>query len=212
VKIPTKSLELMLLGWQDHHNTGFKVTFAITPEDEDYFRGATAAKGKIAGQRYACVLVEIGPNEEPVETPVPLPEPPKPETVAMRAARERAEDASRFTKQDDGSFSRTVVDGLEAAENTKHVVKHSFPQGLCGLAVKWGSDPHFHGWLEDQFTDLWNFDQELDDVERAREVVNHNCGVDSRKSLDTQPEAGELFRKHFLEPYSAARKKDGIDE
>lgn len=70
---PTFSGEVMLAGWSETHNGGAKVTLWLSDADElAAFKRMTVAKGKTAGQRLACVLVEIGDDEQPKE-----PEPPK---------------------------------------------------------------------------------------------------------------------------------------
>jgi hypothetical protein len=71
---PTFSGEVMLAGWSETHNGGAKVTFWLSDADElAAFKRMTVTKGKTAGQRLACVLVEIGDDELPKE-----PEPPTP--------------------------------------------------------------------------------------------------------------------------------------
>lgn len=63
---PVFSGETMLAGWSESHNGGAKVTFWLSdPSDLDAFRGMTVAKGRVAGQRLAMVLVEIGDDEQP---------------------------------------------------------------------------------------------------------------------------------------------------
>jgi hypothetical protein len=62
----TFSGEVMLAGWSETHNGGAKVTFWLSDPDElAAFKRMTVAKGKTAGQRLACVLVEIGDDEQP---------------------------------------------------------------------------------------------------------------------------------------------------
>lgn len=64
---PTFQGEIQLLGWSESHNGGAKVTFQLAdPSDLEPFKAMTVAKGKTAGQRLACVLVEIGEDEQPV--------------------------------------------------------------------------------------------------------------------------------------------------
>lgn len=66
MKKPTFSGEIMLLGWRESHSGGATVTFQLSdPDDLEPFRRMTVAKGKTAGQRLACVLVEIGDDEQP---------------------------------------------------------------------------------------------------------------------------------------------------
>lgn len=62
----------MLAGWTDTHNGGAKVTFWL-PDDQDLeaFRRMTVKKGKTAGQRLMCVLVEIDEQEQPVAPDAP---------------------------------------------------------------------------------------------------------------------------------------------
>jgi hypothetical protein len=67
---PSFTGEVMLAGWQETHNGGAKVTFWLpSSEDLEPFRMATVRKGKTAGQRYMCVLVEIGDDEKPMRHP-----------------------------------------------------------------------------------------------------------------------------------------------
>lgn len=67
-KIPTRDMEFFLLGWNESHHRGCTVTFQLSEDDLAYFRHATTKRGKVAGQRYAAVLVEVGAHEEPVKT------------------------------------------------------------------------------------------------------------------------------------------------
>jgi hypothetical protein len=69
--------EVMLAGWSESHNGGAKVTFWLSdPSELDAFRAMTVAKGKTAGQRLGCALVEIGDDDKPVQPAKPVqPEP-----------------------------------------------------------------------------------------------------------------------------------------
>lgn len=65
--------ELMLAGWKESHTSGATVTFWLPDaEDLSVFRGMTARKGNVAGQRFMAVLVEVHDDEalptEPVKT------------------------------------------------------------------------------------------------------------------------------------------------
>ncbi|CAH0532174.1 hypothetical protein UAM5_00057 [Ralstonia phage UAM5] len=74
---PTFQGEVQLAGWSETHNGGCKVTFWLADAaDLDVFRALTVRKGNTAGHRLACVLVEIGEDELPVQEP---PEPSAPE-------------------------------------------------------------------------------------------------------------------------------------
>ena len=70
--VPTFSGEVMLASWKETHTGGAVVSFFLpNPADLDVFRGMTVRKGGTAGQRLACVLVEIGEDEGPVQSPGP---------------------------------------------------------------------------------------------------------------------------------------------
>lgn len=67
---PTFQGEVQLAGWSETHTGGCKVTFWLPDAgDLDAFRALTVRKGNTAGHRLACVLVEIGDDEQPVEPP-----------------------------------------------------------------------------------------------------------------------------------------------
>lgn len=61
-----------LAGWVENHNQGCRVTFWLeSPEALEPFRMATVRKGKIAGQIFQMVLVEVDPDdgEKPMRHP-----------------------------------------------------------------------------------------------------------------------------------------------
>ena len=60
--------EIMLLQWAESSTRGRTVTFLLDNESESHpFRDFTIKSGKRAGQRFMCVLVQIGDDEQPVE-------------------------------------------------------------------------------------------------------------------------------------------------
>lgn len=60
--------ELQLLGWSETNTRGRTVTFQVDGDDVDHpFKTFTTRKGKVAGHRFAVVMVEIDDNEQPVE-------------------------------------------------------------------------------------------------------------------------------------------------
>lgn len=70
---PFFSGEVQLAGWNESHNSGSKVSFWLPDsKDLDPFRTATIRKGNKAGQRFACVLVEIGDDEQLVQPYEPI--------------------------------------------------------------------------------------------------------------------------------------------
>lgn len=79
---PTFQGEVQLAGWSESHNGGCKVTFWLADSsDLDAFRAMTVRKGNTAGHRLACVLVEIGEDEQPI------PVAPKPGALCSLAVR-----------------------------------------------------------------------------------------------------------------------------
>lgn len=60
--------EVQLLNWSETHSGGAKVVLQLADaEDLEKFKAMTVRKGKLAGQRLAVVMVEIGDDEQPVE-------------------------------------------------------------------------------------------------------------------------------------------------
>lgn len=66
--------EVMLLGWAETNSRGRTVTFQLSEDGDSHpFREHKVRSGKIAGQRYMMVLVEIGDDETVVtKTPAQL--------------------------------------------------------------------------------------------------------------------------------------------
>jgi hypothetical protein len=63
---------VQLAGWSESHSQGCRVTFWIeSPEALEPFRLATVRKGRVAGQIFQMVLVEVDPDEgeKPMQHP-----------------------------------------------------------------------------------------------------------------------------------------------
>lgn len=59
--------EVQLLNWSETHNGGAKIVLQLADAaDLESFKVMTVRKGKVAGQRLAVVMVEIGDDEQPV--------------------------------------------------------------------------------------------------------------------------------------------------
>ena len=70
--IPTIHFEAMLLRWSETSNGGSTIVLQLVDDgDLAPFRGMTLKKGKIAGQRLQCVLVEVDDQEQPIAPPAP---------------------------------------------------------------------------------------------------------------------------------------------
>jgi hypothetical protein len=107
------------------------------------------------------------------------------------------------------------ADDPGAIQDREHEKRKSkFPTGLCGLAVKWCSDPHFHNWLDYEFIEEMaaaGIDAKTPE-DQAAAVIKRVCKIDTRKELDTIHSAGAMFREHIMGPYIQARKDDHIDD
>ena len=124
---PFFSGEVQLAGWSESHNSGTKVSFWLPDaNDLDPFRAATIRKGNKAGQRFACVLVEIGDDEQiiqPIAQIRPAEDKPKGGELAKWAGIlsndslfwvfadvEDAEQAAEFIRIESGVTSRAELD------------------------------------------------------------------------------------------------------
>ena len=88
----------------------------------------------------------------------------------------------------------------------KHSASH-FPPGLCGLAVKWSNDSVFANWA-------WVFHKahrvgEGPSEEWVEQLIKMICNIDSRKELDTNKKAAEVFNNEFRLPYQDWLTKEG---
>jgi len=90
--------------------------------------------------------------------------------------------------------------------------KGHFPDGLCGLAVRWCADPHFQDWLLVNFPDetARARRQTIGDEAVAKLMVCMLCMVNSRKEIDTDDTARETFNSVIRLPYAAHRKESGL--
>jgi hypothetical protein len=227
VSIPTKSLEFLLESWRDHSKTGFHVTFLVSPEDQEFFKACPQ------GQRFTAVLVKLTDEDKPA--PLPTAADLKREEAA-RAKRGAAEAKAHGITVPElaaqqslplpgpGNIGSPEQKAEQHAKNTEmsravaelpvaEPYHHKFPSGLCGLAVKWCQDPHFHQWLKRDRPVEWDDARDESDIDEstAKNFICGCCGIESRKELDTNDAAAATFRTDFMGPYAAQRLKDGID-
>lgn len=71
---------------------------------------------------------------------------------------------------------------------------------LCWRAVQWCKEPEFHWWLASTVCPERPHDMRIDE-EDAKGYILEWCGIDSRKELDTNPEAARNFHQHIRGPY-----------
>jgi hypothetical protein len=70
--IPTINFEAQLLRWSETSNGGSTIVLQLVDDgDLAPFKGMTLKKGKMAGQRLQCVLVEVDDQEQPIAPPAP---------------------------------------------------------------------------------------------------------------------------------------------
>lgn len=183
------SAELMLLNWNESANSGCKLIFEISADELEPFKALrTRAGKKVSGQRFAAVLVLIDDDE----TPVSAEQAPKP---ADKEVKEKLNDnAELASPARRGGFSDAV--GPRAR-----------------LAVQWCAQERFANWLDASFPHI---SEELGVAatgaheEFSKRVLRDLCGIDSRKELDTNEEAGKHFDTVIRHPYSLFLKNEGV--
>lgn len=202
-------MELMLAGWRETHNGGFIVQLLVQPDDAEFFKGATAAKGKIAGQLYQTYWMPFTDDAEAkavsAEKPTVLVPPPIEPTFPS--------DKDKLISPSNASAAVTSAPekAADTAAPAAEKKKPHFPDGLCGLAVRWCADEHFLAWLPEAFPAEWLPDF-VPDEEAAKQFILNLCAIDSRKELNKDYMAAEIFKTQILEPYSQVRQEDGVDE
>lgn len=134
---PTYKGEIQFLAYTDSSRSGPRLTFRLADRDE--LQAFVGCEGK----RYACVLVEIGDDELPVEGNAP--------------------------KEQLGP--------------------------LCKWAVMRDDDPLFLAWMPPGQT--------------PREFILDVCEIDSRKKLDTNPTAADVFHRLIRKPFEEWVRRPG---
>lgn len=76
---------------------------------------------------------------------------------------------------------------------------------LCRLAAQWCKSAEFQAWLKLQEPSQWGAWHRpgQSDEDAAARVVRGLCGVESRRALDTDPNAGRTFHAMIREPFMA---------
>lgn len=171
---PTFQGEVQLAGWSESHNGGCKVTFWLAdPADLDEFRALTVRKGNTAGQRLACVLMEIGDDEQPV---------PESEDDKNRRMRAQVDAMPLAEKQRGGELAKLA--GMWCADSEfRRWMAGAFESEVAAAMLRL------------QYT--------VTDEEIAAGIVRVICKVRSRAELDHSPEAAERFEINFRRPYMA---------
>ncbi len=207
-------MELMLAGWRETHHGGFIVQLLVKPEDDAFFRQHTALKGKVAGQLYQTYWMPFDDDAEAKPgahtKPTVLVSPPIEPTFPSDKDAIATPEHTALWEEANAKAAAVAADlaGHAMGEPKK---KAKFPGGLCGLAVRWGSDEHFLAWLPSEFPDEWLPDFVPDEA-AAKAFVCTLCGITSRKELNTDELAAGVFVSKIKEPYQLQREEDGVDE
>jgi hypothetical protein len=195
MSLKTIQIEVMLLSWSDTASGGAKIVLQLADPDElDAFKQMTLAKKGHAGQRLMCVLVEIDPD---TERPVQYPE------QAVTTA---------TTTLPVGTAGTPASTEAKPAKRNGH---SHFPEGLCGLAVKWSQDADFVEWLwSEHGEEAYQVNEGLPDNAPldalAGGTIKLLCNIVSRKELDSNEDAKAKFNVLIRVPYSAHRKEIGL--
>ena len=123
----TINLEAMLLRWSETSNGGATIVLQLAdPDDLEQFKLMTLAKGKIAGQRLQCVMVEIGDDELPKD----LPDPGKGGPLSILAARWCRD--PEFQKWINQALAPPFAVGLDM-NLTEEEIATSLLRSVCGI-------------------------------------------------------------------------------
>ena len=149
---PTFSGEVQFRRYSDTSTQGTQIVLALA--DRESLQSFIGLEGK----RFMAVLVQIGDDEQPVDT------------------------------RNSGDVPN---------KGKSHIQRE--PLGdLCWRSVQWCKEPEFWAFLKKT---ICNPGSEISNETDARHVVQAVCCVESRKELDTDPEAARKFNQLIRGPY-----------
>lgn len=134
--------ELQLMRWSESSTNGATVTFWVHPDDLESFKLIKVRAGKQAGQRLACVMVEIADDESATRQPDATPEPterPRPREYRVTLG-DLALLAVRWCKNPDFQEWRLQQSGLTFSYGSREEDCKMFILNRCGLLEKHGGD------------------------------------------------------------------------
>lgn len=130
--------EVQLLNWSETHNGGAKIVLQLADTaDLDAFKLMTVRKGKVAGQRLAVVMVEIGDDEQPV-----------PQHEPRQRAGELCVMACTFCA--DPTFWEWL-DAEDEAEAKQHVLQTCGVDSRKQLDIEQSTAARFHALIREPF-------------------------------------------------------------
>jgi hypothetical protein len=77
--------------------------------------------------------------------------------------------------------------------------------GLALLAVEWCKEPKFWEWINAG----WDIEP-VTDEKRAKTVICQLCAIESRKELNTDKDAAEIFQQDVRGPYMQWLRAEGV--
>jgi len=97
----------------------------------------------------------------------------------------------------------SAVEESETQEQERPAAKNvGFNCGpLCKLAIQLCESDEFHAWLAHRFPDAWERSKSDVPSERAKQLILNECGIDSRKKLDTDKSAADWFHRYIRLPF-----------
>jgi hypothetical protein len=203
---PTFSGECQIVAWADSNARGPTVTFRLQSSEElEAFRGVTLAKKGMSGDRFAVVAVLIH-DDETLDGDDTLPFAPETST-----AQDLVDELARtggsvelLPPAGEGKVYMPDADGTLRAREIGES-KSRFPNGLAGLAVMWSTMPDHWQWLEEEFG------VPVPDEATVKDLICSICGIESRKELNTNPQAAAVYIDSIKEPYAASRQLRGLE-
>lgn len=170
---PSFQGEMQLAGWSKTHKGGSKVVFWLPDDDAlSAFEVMTVRKGNQAGQRFACVLVEIGDDEKPVQL---------------------AADIDAWLEDKDKDKIVFAMEGLLPKPEKPPIGP------LCKLAVQWCKEPEFWKWATK--IESANYGEPINGECFAKEWLITVCQIRSRRELDAFEHKANLFHRRIRVPY-----------
>lgn len=81
---------------------------------------------------------------------------------------------------------------------------------LCEWAVMRCGELEFQRWACQTHPSVWGWSNIVNPADAARYVIVTLCGIESRKELDTNPEAAKRLHERVRKPYAAWLAQQGV--
>lgn len=129
--------EIQLMRWSESSTNGATATFWVAPEDLESFKVMKARAGKTAGQRIACVMMEIGDDEAVGGLPLEAEEPPARAEPRAKPVGALGMLAVRWCK--DPGFLSWVSNGWQSPVLLTEPQAKQLMLSECGVLAKYGT-------------------------------------------------------------------------